>query len=566
VLLASPQGPGDTETSILDKRSLGSKGTCVSNWPNDLSREEMMLTSNQPLPLPAGATTYYELIRRGALQHGPRTAIVCGDESLTFQEVDKLSSQLAHALHRAGAHPHSRVALLVNNGLYSVPLDFACVKAGVNRVPLNSRLSLAEHVSMLQSAQCQYLVFGADLVERALALSHELPGLTCLGVGAQLKGTIDLLAEARQQPAQAPDIVVYPDDVVLTLFTSGTTGTLKAAEHTQATYAAICRNVLLNLFAVTSDDAMLHAASLIHASGVFVLPFWLRGGRTVILPGFEPKLFLQTLQSERITAINLVPTMMQMLLDHPDVESTDVSSLRYVIYGASPMPRTIIERAMVLWGQHRFWQYYGQTEVPLCLAVLRPEDHHGDLLDACGQPALDIEMRLVDEAGNDVASGTPGEIVVRAPSAVAGYYNAPELNSTTFSADGWVRTRDIGVFDAHGYVHLKDRTSDMIISGGYNVYPREVENTLMTHPAVRECAVIGLSDEVWVEAVTAVVVLRPGLDVSESELIAHVATQIASYKKPHRVLFVEEIPKTAVGKINRKQLRDHYLQHPHETT
>jgi len=516
--------------------------------------------SERPASKPTGAATYYELIRRGALQHGPRVAIVCGGDSLTFQEVDRLSSQLARTLHEAGALANSRVALLINNGLYSVPLDFACVKAGINRVPLNARLSLAEHVSMLESTQCQYLVFGVDLGERATALSREVSGLICLGLGTLSQEGVDLLTLARQQPEQAPDIVVRPDDVVLTLFTSGTTGTLKAAEHTQSSYAAICRNVLLNLFPVARDDAMLHAASLIHASGVFVLPFWLRGGRTVILPGFEPQKFLQTLQSERITAINLVPTMMQMLLEHPDVSSTDVSSLRYVIYGASPMPRTVIERAMALWGQDLFWQYYGQTEVPLCVTVLRPEDHHGALLDSCGQPALDIEMKLVDEAGNDVASGTPGEIVVRAPSAASRYHNSPELTAATFTADGWVRTRDIGVLDARGYLHLKDRTSDMIISGGYNVYPREVENALMTHPAVRECAVIGFADDIWVETVTAVVVLRLGHEASESELISHVATQIASYKKPHRVLFVDDIPKTAVGKLNRKQLRDDYHQ------
>lgn len=515
------------------------------------------MTSTQP-SLRASSATYHELIRRGALQHGPRTAIVCGNDSLTFQQVDRLSNQLAHALHQIGALPQSRVGLLFNNGLYSVPLDFACVKAGINRVPLNARLSLTEHARMLQDTQCKYLVFGADLADRAAALANEVPGLICLGLGAESTEGIDLLTQARQQPEQAPEIEVRPDDVVLTLFTSGTTGTLKAAQHTQASYAAICRNVLLNLLPATKNDTMLHAASLIHASGVFVLPFWLRGGRTVILPGFEPRLFLQTLQSERITAINLVPTMMQMLLDHPDIESTDVSSLQYVIYGASPMPRAVIERAMALWGQHRFWQYYGQTEVPLCLTVLRPEDHCGDLLDACGQPALDIEIRLLDEAGNDVPAGTPGEIAVRAPSAVAGYYNAPELTSATFAADGWVRTRDIGVFDERGYLFLKDRTSDMIISGGYNVYPSEVENALLSHPAVRECAVIGLPDKVWVETVTAVVALRPGQDASEAELIAHVATQIASYKKPRRVLFVKEIPKTAVGKLNRKQLRDEY--------
>lgn len=506
----------------------------------------------------AGSATYHELIRRGALQHGPRTAIVCGKDSLTFQEVDRLSSQLAHALHQIGALPQSRVALLFNNGIYSVPLDFACVKAGINRVPLNARLTLIEHVSMLKDTQCQYLIFGADLAERATALASEVPGLICLGLGTESKEGVDLLVHARQQPEQPPHIEVRPNDVVLTLFTSGTTGTLKAAQHTQMSYAAICRNVLLNLLPATKDDTMLHAASLIHASGVFVLPFWLRGGRTVILPGFDPALFLQTLQSEHITAINLVPTMMQMLLDHPQIQSTDVSSLKYVIYGASPMPRAVIERAMALWGQHRFWQYYGQTEVPLCLTVLRPEDHCGDLLDSCGQPAIDSEIRLLDEGGNDMPAGTPGEIAVRAPSVVAGYYNATELTATTFAADGWVRTRDIGVFDDRGFLFLKDRTSDMIISGGYNVYPREVENALMTHPAVRECAVIGLPDKVWVETVTAVVVLRPGLSVSEADLIAHVTTQIASYKKPRSVLFVAEIPKTAVGKLNRKELRDKY--------
>jgi len=507
---------------------------------------------------PARGPTYLDLIRRGALQHGPRTAIVFGDKTLSFTEVDRLSSQLAHALHAAGAAPHTRVALLLNNGLHSVPLDFACVKAGINRVPLNSRLSLAEHARMLAETGSTHLVFGADLAERTAALREAVPTLVCMGMGTALPGATDLLAQAASCPAEAPAFTPSHDDVVLTLFTSGTTGTLKAAQHTQASYAAICRNVLLNLLPATPDDAMLHAASLIHASGVFVLPFWLRGGRTVILPGFEPGLFLRTLQAERITAINLVPTMLQMLFEHADIATTDVEALRYVIYGASPMPRTVIQRAMAAWGRHRFWQYYGQTEAPLCLAVLRPEDHTDELLDACGQPALDIEMRLIDEAGNDVPPGTPGEIAVRAPSAVAGYYNAAALNAETFVEGGWVRTRDVGVFDERGFLHLKDRTSDMIISGGYNVYPREVENALMTHPAVRECAVIGLPHEKWVEIVTAVVVLRAGQQASEAELIAHVADQLASYKKPQRVLFADEIQKTAVGKLNRKQLRERF--------
>ena len=501
---------------------------------------------------------YLDLIRRGALQHGARIAIVCGSDSLTFWDVDRLSNQFAQALHQLGATHHTRVALLINNGIYSVPIDFACVKAGINRVPLNARLALNEHVSMLQDTQCGYLIFGADLAERAMALTSKIPSLKSFGLGAAGEHGIDLLALARAQTDQPPPIEVAPDDVVITLFTSGTTGTLKAAKHTQSSYAAICRNVLLNLLPATQEDSMLHAASLIHASGVFVLPFWLRGGRTVILPAFDPSLFLKSLASHRITAINLVPTMMQMLLDHPQCGSTDVSSLKYVIYGASPMPRPVIERAMTLWGQHRFWQYYGQTEVPMCMTVLRPEDHMGDLLNSCGQPALDVEVRLLDPEGLEVPVGSPGEITVRAPSAVSGYHNAPEINAVTFGTDGWVKTRDIGVFNEKGFLFIKDRTSDMIITGGYNVYPSEVENALLTHEAVRECAVIGLPDPVWVEIVVAAVVLRPEQGVTEAELIEHVSVRIASYKKPRRILFVSDIPKTAVGKINRKVLRDQY--------
>ncbi|MGO4325754.1 class I adenylate-forming enzyme family protein [Cupriavidus sp. 2TAF22] len=506
-------------------------------------------------------TTTLELIRRGAAQHGPRTAIVFGEHSMTYTQVNALSAQLAHALRAAGAAPGERVALLLNNGLHSVPLDFACVKAAVNRVPLNARLSLAEHLRMLQDTGCRMLVFGADLAERAQALRDALPALACHGIGTALDGGTDLLAAARAQPATDPDVQVAEDDIILTLFTSGTTGTLKAAQHTQASYAAICRNVLLNLLPATPDDTMLHAASLIHASGVFVLPFWLRGGKTVILPGFEPAAFLAAIERERVTAINLVPTMLQMLVSLPAMATCKVDALRYVIYGASPMPRPVIERAMALWGRHRFWQYYGQTEVPLCLAVLRPEDHHGERLGACGQVAPEVELRLVDEAGHDVPRGQPGEIAVRAPSAVAGYHDAPELTAQTFLPHGWVRTRDIGVFDADGFLHLKDRTSDMIVSGGYNVYPGEVENALLTHPAVRECAVIGLPDEKWVEAVSAVVVLHAGHPAGEAlaaELAGHVAARLAAYKKPRRVLFAADLPKTAVGKMNRRELRDRY--------
>ena len=502
------------------------------------------------------STTYLDLINRGARYYPERTAIVYGDQVLTYAEVDRLSAQLANALHGLGAGRGARVALLVNNGLYSVPVDFACVRAGINRVPLNARLSVSEHIRMLRETGCTTLIFGSDLEQHAQALQEEMPELSCHGLGVSFGKGRDLLVDAAEQEPVPPRIEIAEDDVILTLFTSGTTGTLKAAQHTQISYAGVCKNVLMNLVDVKHDDAMLHAASLIHASGVFVLPFWLRGAKTVIMPGFDPTAFLRLIARERITAVNMVPTMLQMLLDHPDFERTDVSSLRQVIYGASPMPRPVIERAMAAWGRERFWQYYGQTECPLTIAVLRPEDHVSDLLGACGKPAVDVEIRLLDDTGADVQPGQPGEIAVRGPAMMSGYHNAPQLNAEMFTAGGWLRTRDIGVFDDRGFLHLKDRTSDMIITGGYNVYPREIEDVLTEHPAVAECSVIGRKHPKWVEAVTAAIALKPGQTATEQELIDFVAARVASYKKPQQIVFVESVPKTAVGKLNRKALRD----------
>jgi fatty-acyl-CoA synthase len=501
--------------------------------------------------------TYRDLIVRGAHGHRERIALTAGTRTMTFGDVDELSSRLANTLLSLGVPPRARVGLLLNNSLLSVPVDFACVKANLNRVPLNARLSLDEHTRMLVEARVRVLLYGADLRDRAIALAELVPELHAIPLEPGAPGEMALTTAAAGASSELPDVDVRPSDVVLTLFTSGTTGTLKAAQHTQASYAAICRNVLLNLMPARADDAMLHAASLIHASGVFVLPCWLRGARTVIMPAFEPAEFLRLLEAESITAINLVPTMLQMLLQQPGVADRDFSALRYVIYGASPIPQPVLARALEVFGRERFFQYYGQTECPLCITVLRPEDHVGERLRSCGKPCADVELKLID-ANGDQARGREGEIAVRAPSMMAGYFDAPELDAEMRLPGGWLRTRDLGVLDDDGFLYLLDRTSDMIVTGGYNVYPREVEDVLLTHPAVRECAVIGVADETWVEAVAAVVVT--GADVSEAELIAFCRDKLASYKKPQRILFETALPKTAVGKISRKTLRDRYRE------
>jgi acyl-CoA synthetase (AMP-forming)/AMP-acid ligase II len=498
-----------------------------------------------------------EIIRRGALYHGDRIAIRFGDENRTYREVDRLSNRIANTLKDGiGLAKGSPIAMLIDNGLDSVPCDFGGAKAGLVRTPLNGRLSLDEHRAMIEMIGAGTMIYGPDQAERAAALKAALPDLRILGLGDASVGP-DILALAADASDADPRLPQEPDDVIVALFTSGTTGTLKAAQHSNASYCAIARNVLANLIDPKPGETMLHAASMIHASGCFVLPYWLRGGTAAILPGFSPASYIEAIERWRPDALNLVPTMVQMLFQTPGIDAADLSSVETIVYGASPMPRPVLERALDLWGPV-FVQYYGQTEAPLAICNLGKEDHAAaspERLLSCGRPSIECELRLVDEEGRDAPPGEPGEIVLRAPFAMKGYAD-PALNAQAFLACGWLRTRDVGRFDEEGYLTLVDRTSDMIVTGGYNVYPREVEDALAAHPAVAQAAVVGLPDDIWGEAVTAFVVLRGGEACGEAALIAHARGLLAGYKAPKSVRFVAAIPLSPVGKPLRRALRE----------
>ena len=502
-----------------------------------------------------------ELIRRGALHHGERIAIRFGDESRTFREVDRLSNRIANTLKGGlGLAKGSPIAMLIDNGPDSMPCDFGGAKAGLVRTPLNGRLSLDEHVRMIAAIGAGTMIHGPSQAERAAALAAALPGLRILGLGDASVGS-DLLTLAARASDADPRLALDQDEIILALFTSGTTGTLKAAQHTHRSYSASVRNVLLNLIDPKPGETMLHAASMIHASGCFVMPYWLRGGTAAILPGFAPAAYLEAIERWRPDALNLVPTMVQMLFQTAGIDAADLSSVATIVYGASPMPRPVLERALDLWGPV-FVQYYGQTEAPLAICNLQKAEHVGasaERLLSCGRPSVDCELRLVDAAGEEVAAGEAGEIVLRAPFAMKGYSD-PALTAEAFLPGGWLRTRDIGRFDEEGYLTLVDRTSDMIVTGGYNVYPREVEDALSAHPAVAQAAVVGLPDEIWGEAVTAFVVLRAGAAGDEAGLIAHVHDALAGYKAPKAVRFVESIPLSPVGKPLRRALREPFWQ------
>ena len=380
-----------------------------------------------------------ELIRRGAHYHGDRTAILFGEDRLTFREVDRLSNRIANTLaHAFGLAKGAPIAALLDNGLHSLPYDFGCVKAGLARTPLNGRLSLDEHRRMIEAIGAGTMVYGPTQAERAAALKVALPDLVVVGLGDGEVGA-DLLALAADASDADPRLAHRPDDVTLALFTSGTTGILKAAEHTQASYGAVVHNVLSNLVDPKPGEIMLHAASMIHASGTFVVPYWLRGGTAAILPGFAPASYLEAIERWRPHALNLVPTMLQMLFQLPGVERADLSSVETIVYGASPMPRPVLEKALELWGPV-FVQYYGQTEAPLAICCLHKDEHDGasaERLLSCGRPSIETEIRLVDETGEDVAPGEAGEIVLRAPYVMKGYAD-PALNAAAFLPGGWL--------------------------------------------------------------------------------------------------------------------------------
>lgn len=481
-----------------------------------------------------------DLIRIGAERHGSRVAVRFESAQLTFDEVDARSTGMAVRLQETH-RPGEMIGILVSNGLLSLPLDFAAAKARLVRVPLNARLSLAEHEQMLGRAGVNLLVYSPDQTERAKALKDLRAGLGLLSLE-------ELAAGAEVSRERLPD--PEPGDPVLAIFTSGTTGRLKAVVHTQASYGAVALNILRNLVDPRAGDVMLHAASLFHASGTLLLPYWLRGGAAAVLPGFEPSSYMDAVERWQPTALMLVPTMLGMLMDHPAFEPARFASVDTIIYGASPMPRPLIERALATFGP-RFVQFYGQTEAPLAIAALGKEDHlDARRLASCGRPSSDVELRI------DAPPGEAGEVMVRAPFQMAGYHDEPQLNAETLTNDGWLRTRDIGRLDQDGYLTLVDRTSDMIVTGGYNVYPKEVEDMLLTHPAVREAVVIGVPDQKWGESVLGFVVVRTGATAETEALRRHCQERLARYKVPKKIRFIDAVPMSAVGKPLRRALRD----------
>ncbi len=484
-----------------------------------------------------------------------------GGPTLSAGQVRDETSRFVQALAGLGVSRGTRVGLISPNRPEVLHTSHAVQLLAAIYVPMHPLGGLADHLHVLRDSGVEVLIFDAErFAARAGEIAAELPELKLMALGdcSVADDLTQLAASFAPQPLVAPE--VGPSDVMRLGYSGGTTGKPKAIPSIQRV-AINTLQIMLTDWEWPATPNVLTCTPLSHAGSAMFLPTLLRGGTMVVQPGFEPVAVMETIQAYRINCMMLVPTMIYALLDHPRFDEFDLSSLETVFYGASAISPARLKEAILRIGPV-FQQFYGQSEAPMALTILRKAEH--DITDmrrlaSCGRPTPWVNLTLLDAAGQPVADGEPGEICVRGPLVMDGYRDSPgsngaELNAETFR-DGWLHTGDVAVRDPGGFLRIVDRTKDMIVTGGFNVYPREIEDIIAEHPAVAQVAVIGVPHEKWGEAVKAFVVLRPGASVAEADLIAPVAARKGSFQAPKQVEFIDAIPQTPVGKPDKKALR-----------
>jgi acyl-CoA synthetase (AMP-forming)/AMP-acid ligase II len=502
-------------------------------------------------------------LHRGAQQTPDATMTICCGRERTFRAVAARVAQLAGGLRDLGVESGDRVAMLSLNSdcyheyLLAVPWADAVLN------PLNIRWTESEIIYALRDSTTRVLIIDdahQGMLSAIRAGCEQLVAVIYCGAERAPEGTVsyeELIAGA----AAVPDARRGGDELAGIFYTGGTTGDPKGVmlSHTAMVTSWLGALASGYLFGSGDQTRYLHAAPMFHLAD---LAAWgaatLLGGTHVIVPRFDPGEVLSAIESHHVTDIALVPTMVQAIVDHPELSSYDVSSVRAILYGASPIPQALLERAAAALPQASFTQAYGMTELAPIATLLGPDDHtRPALLRSAGRAAPNCEVRIVDEAGVEAPRGAVGEIVVRGGNVMLGYWNKPEATAAAIR-DGWMHTGDGGYMDDAGYVFIVDRMKDMIVTGGENVYSVEVENALARHPAVAQCAVIGVPDADWGERVHAVVVLQPGARTSGEEIRRHVKEFIAGYKAPRSVEFVEALPTSGAGKVLKRELRKPY--------
>ncbi|MGP4055627.1 long-chain-fatty-acid--CoA ligase [Mycobacterium sp. 4D054] len=494
-----------------------------------------------------------DIVRGHGRQRPGAPALVAGDTTVTYGELDDRSNRVAQAFLGSGVGSGDRVAFVEKNGIEFFDVAFGLAKIGAVGVPVNWRLAAPEMRHVIVDSGARIVVVGEEFAGHLEAIEAELDAdIVVIGSHARWPAFHEWVAE---HPAVDPGVVTGPDDLVFLMYTSGTTGLPKGVMLSNTNY--VCKTGgVAGPWQFDADAVSLAVMPLFHmaGSGWALAGLW-QGAKTVVLRDVEPAAILDSVARHRVTNMLLVPAVIQFLLDTDGVDTVDFSHLRVIVYGASPISDDVLVRGIERFGGI-FAQVYGMTETTGSITQLDGPDHVPELLRSCGKPYRWVQIRIVGEDGADVAPGGVGEVWTRSAQNMLGYWNNPDATAATLTPDGWLKTGDAGFVDADGYLFLHDRIKDMIVSGGENVYPAEVENVLMTHPAVADVAVIGVPDPRWGEAVKAVVVAAPGADPSEAELIAFARDRLAGYKLPKSVDFVAVLPRNPSGKLLKRALRE----------
>jgi len=508
-----------------------------------------------------------DLVVSAIARGGDRVAFICDDTRWTYRQLGAMVSQVIQVLQARGLQRGDAVATLSANRPEAFLITAASYVMGLRLTWMNPTSSEDDHAYILEDSGVQTLFIDPrTFSDRARVLAQRVPGVQrMMSFGPNDGFGEDLLAAAAQhQPARlVPQ--AEADDVCVLIYTGGTTGQPKGVAHTHRVHVTMILTEMAD-WDWPGEVRFLALTPITHASGAMIMPVLLKSGTYAMTQGFTAEKFVHLVEKHRITATFLVPTMVYVLLDSPARQGADLSSLKLIIYGASPMSPTRLVEGMQVFGPV-FMQLYAQSEAPNTVTVLHQHEHdpvhHPERLASCGTPCVGTQVRLLDDDGHEVPDGEVGEICVRGPLVMKGYWNKPEETAQALR-HGWLYTGDMARRDAGGYLYIVDRSKDMIISGGFNVYPREVEDTLSQHPAVAAAAVVGVPDAKWGEAVRALVVVRPGSPADPvalaAELMAWVRERKGAVQAPKAIDFVDALPMTGLGKLDKKAIRAKFWQ------
>lgn len=497
-------------------------------------------------------------------RHRDKPVMYLGDTTLTGGQTAERISQYVQAFESLDAGTGVAGALLALNRPEVLFILGAGQTQGFRRTSLHPLGSADDHAYVINDAGISVLIIDPYFTERALALLEKCPGLTkVLTIGPvpeELEdvGTDLVAAAAEFEPQPLTARPLPPDHIVSITYTGGTTGKPKGVVGTSRAMNTMTQ-IQMSEWEWPESPRFLMCTPLSHAGAAFFVPTVIKGGSLYVLARFDPAEVLKTIEEQRITATMLVPSMLYALMDHPDSHTRDLSSLETVYYGASAINPVRLREAIDRFGPI-FAQYYGQSEAPMVISYLAKEDHVGDRLASCGRPSAFLRTALLDDDGNRVPVGEPGEICVSGPLLAGGYWNLPDETAETFR-DGWMHTGDVAREDEDGFWYIVDRTKDMIVTGGFNVFPREVEDVVAAHPAIAQVGVIGTPHEKFGEAVTAVVVLREGRELTD-DVVAEIQQMVkdakGSVQAPKQVIATDALPLTGLGKPDKKALRAQY--------